>query len=149
MQAAIGEDLVIIFILPPSMAELERRLRERGTDSEEVIARPMRRAAGEIEHWAEYDYVLVNDDMDRMPRRGAGDRRGRTAQAAAARSTSCRFVRDLVGRALSFEQFQEARGGEEIAAAVLQRRLGLGIRSPLLELPAVVDADRLPRLAPA
>ena len=46
------------------MAELERRLHARGTDSDEVIADRMRRAAGEISHWAEYEYVLVNDDMD-------------------------------------------------------------------------------------
>lgn len=62
LHAAMGEDLVRIFILPPSMAELERRLRSRGTDSEEVIAFRMQRAAGEISHWAEYDYVLINRD---------------------------------------------------------------------------------------
>ena len=60
-----ASDLVTIFLLPPSMGELERRLVARGTDSDAVIADRMRRAAGEIEHWAEYDYVLVNDDMDR------------------------------------------------------------------------------------
>jgi guanylate kinase len=60
----MGEDLVRIFILPPSMAELERRLRARGTDSEDIITDRMQRAAGEISHWAEYDYVLINDDMD-------------------------------------------------------------------------------------
>src|SRR5439155_21385081 len=63
LHSAMGEDLVRIFILPPSMAELERRLRERGTDPEEVIADRMQRAASEISHWAEYDFVLVNDDM--------------------------------------------------------------------------------------
>jgi len=64
LQAAMGEDLVTIFILPPSMEELERRLRARNTDSEEVIATRMARAAGEISHWPEYEYVLVNRDMD-------------------------------------------------------------------------------------
>ena len=64
LQAAMGEDLVTIFILPPSMAELERRLRTRGTDSEEVIATRMARAGGEISHWPEYDYVLLNTDTD-------------------------------------------------------------------------------------
>jgi guanylate kinase len=64
LHSAMGEDLVRIFILPPSMAELERRLRERATDHEEVIADRMHRAASEISHWAEYDYVLVNDDME-------------------------------------------------------------------------------------
>ena len=62
LQAAMGEDLVTIFILPPSMAELERRLHSRGTDSDEVIASRMGRAAGEISHWPEYEYVLVNRD---------------------------------------------------------------------------------------
>jgi guanylate kinase len=62
LQAAMGEDLVRIFILPPSMAELERRLHARGTDSAEVISDRMARAAGEISHWPEYDYVLINRD---------------------------------------------------------------------------------------
>lgn len=56
---------VSIFILPPSIADLESRLRGRGQDSAEVIARRMREARAEISHWAEYDYVLVNDDLDR------------------------------------------------------------------------------------
>jgi guanylate kinase len=60
---AFRTDLVRIFILPPSMKELERRLHERGTDSEEIIAGRMRRATSEIGHWAEYDYVLINEDM--------------------------------------------------------------------------------------
>ncbi len=64
LHAAMGEDLVRVFILPPSMKELERRLHERGTDSDEVIAGRMQRAAAEISHWAEYDYVLINEDMD-------------------------------------------------------------------------------------
>ncbi|MEA1072799.1 guanylate kinase [Sphingomonas sp. LY160] len=64
LHAAMGEDLVRVFILPPSMAELQRRLESRGTDSAEVIAGRMRRAAGEISHWAEYDYVLINEDSE-------------------------------------------------------------------------------------
>ena len=58
----VDPDIVRVFILPPSMEELERRLRARGTDSEEVIRGRMERAAAEISHWAEYDYVLVNED---------------------------------------------------------------------------------------
>ena len=54
-----------IFILPPSRAELERRLRGRGTDSEEVIQRRLRDAAGDMGHWREFDFVVVNDDFDR------------------------------------------------------------------------------------
>ena len=64
LETAFGNDLVSIFILPPDMTELERRLRDRATDSEEVIQGRMRRAAGEIVHWNEYDYVLVNDDVE-------------------------------------------------------------------------------------
>lgn len=58
-------DLVRVFILPPSMAALEHRLRSRAQDSEDVIQGRMARAADEISHWAEYDYVLVNDDLER------------------------------------------------------------------------------------
>ena len=58
------EHLVTVFLLPPSMSELERRLRARGTDPEEVIADRMQRAKGEIDHWAEYEYVIVNNDTD-------------------------------------------------------------------------------------
>ena len=64
LHAAMGEDLVRVFILPPSMAELERRLRTRATDSDAIIDGRMQRAAGEISHWAEYDYVLINQDTD-------------------------------------------------------------------------------------
>ena len=60
LRAAAPEDVVGIFILPPSMAELERRLHTRAQDSEEVIAKRMARSLDEISHWEEYDYVLVN-----------------------------------------------------------------------------------------
>lgn len=59
-----GGDVVRVFILPPSMEELERRLHGRATDSVEVIDGRMARAASEIAHWDGYDYVLVNDDAD-------------------------------------------------------------------------------------
>lgn len=59
-----GDDLVSIFVLPPSHAELERRLRARAQDSEDVVAARMARASNEISHWAEYDYVVINDDLD-------------------------------------------------------------------------------------
>jgi guanylate kinase len=64
LHAKAGQDLVRVFILPPSLEELERRLRGRGTDSDEVIAQRMERAAAEISHWAEYDYVLINQDAE-------------------------------------------------------------------------------------
>ena len=57
-------DLVSVFILPPSMQELERRLRTRAQDSNEVVTRRMAKAHAEISHWQEYDYVLVNDDLE-------------------------------------------------------------------------------------
>ena len=62
--SALGKDVVSIFILPPSMAELERRLRGRGQDSDAVIAARMAKSQAEVSHWAEYDYVLVNRDVD-------------------------------------------------------------------------------------
>ncbi len=59
------EDLVSVFVLPPSHDELERRLKTRAQDSDEVVARRMAKAASEISHWPEYDYVIVNRDLDR------------------------------------------------------------------------------------
>jgi len=61
----VDPDIVRVFILPPSMDELERRLTARGTDPEDVIRRRMDRAAAEISHWAEYDYVLINNDAEK------------------------------------------------------------------------------------
>lgn len=58
-------DVVRVFILPPSMAELNRRLVVRAQDDEDVIARRISRAKSEISHWAEYDYIILNDDFDR------------------------------------------------------------------------------------
>jgi len=63
--SVLGKDVVSIFVLPPSIAELERRLRSRAQDSDEVIAARMAKSEAEISHWAEYDYVLINDDLDR------------------------------------------------------------------------------------
>ncbi|MFN3292209.1 MAG: guanylate kinase [Gemmobacter sp.] len=63
--SVLGKDAVSVFILPPSIAELDRRLRSRGQDSDAVIAGRMAKSRDEISHWAEYDYVLVNDDADR------------------------------------------------------------------------------------
>jgi len=57
------DDLVSVFILPPSMAELERRLKQRAQDSAETVAHRMAKASDEISHWAEYDYIVVNEDV--------------------------------------------------------------------------------------
>lgn len=62
--SALGRDVVSIFVLPPSIAELERRLRGRAQDSDEVIAGRMAKSQAEISHWAEYDYVLINRDIE-------------------------------------------------------------------------------------
>jgi guanylate kinase len=98
LHSAMGEDLVRIFILPPSLEELERRLRHRGTDSEAVIASRMQRAASEISHWAEYDYVLVNNDstacLAEVEAIVAAERLKRARQAGLVT-----FVRDLVSTA--------------------------------------------------
>lgn len=59
------EDLVSVFILPPSHGELERRLKERALDTDDIVAGRMAKAADEISHWPEYDYVIVNRDVDR------------------------------------------------------------------------------------
>ena len=57
-------DMVSVFILPPSYAELERRLRTRAQDSDEAIARRMAKAADEMSHWHEYDYIIINQDVE-------------------------------------------------------------------------------------
>jgi guanylate kinase len=63
--SVLGKAVVSIFLLPPSIAALEERLNTRGQDSAEVVAGRMAKSRDEISHWAEYDYVLVNDDLDR------------------------------------------------------------------------------------
>jgi guanylate kinase len=96
LQAAMGEDLVTIFILPPSMEELERRLRHRGTDGEDVIRDRMARAGSEISHWPEYEYVLVNRDTDEC----LGQVRSIVAAERLKRARQIGlvpFVRDLIG----------------------------------------------------
>ena len=64
MAEAARGDLVSIFILPPSTAELDRRLHKRAQDSELVITERMARAANEMTHWSEYDYVIVNSSFE-------------------------------------------------------------------------------------
>ena len=61
--SAMANDVVSIFILPPSIMELERRLNARGQDSAEVVAKRMSKAKDEISHWKEYEYLIVNDDL--------------------------------------------------------------------------------------
>jgi len=65
MRTLRESDIVSVFILPPSAAELERRLTTRGRDPDDVVRQRMARAATEMSHYAEYDFVVVNDDVDR------------------------------------------------------------------------------------
>lgn len=65
LKRKFADDIILVFILPPSLVELERRLRSRATDVEEVIARRLRVAREELRHYDEYDYVIVNDNLDR------------------------------------------------------------------------------------
>jgi guanylate kinase len=62
------DDMVSVFILPPSTAELERRLRRRAQDSEAVVEKRLAQVADDVTHWAEYDYVLINSDLDESVR---------------------------------------------------------------------------------
>lgn len=64
LRESAREHLVSVFILPPSIAELENRLKARGQDSDEVVAGRMARAKSEMSHYEEYDYIVINDDLD-------------------------------------------------------------------------------------
>ncbi|TMJ04631.1 MAG: guanylate kinase [Alphaproteobacteria bacterium] len=85
LYATMRPDIVSVFVLPPSAAELKSRLERRAEDSAETIARRLRNAIEEIAHWNEYDHVLVNDDLDRSfaaLRRILADGRRRSEQRA-------------------------------------------------------------------
>ncbi|MGZ8281495.1 MAG: guanylate kinase [Allosphingosinicella sp.] len=92
----VDPDIVRVFILPPSMRELERRLRSRGTDSDEVIARRMARAEAEISHWAEYDYVRINNDAEKCRELAHNILKAERLKATR-RVFLHDFVRDLIG----------------------------------------------------
>lgn len=90
------QDVVSVFILPPSLKELRRRLESRAQDSQEVIDNRMERARAEISHWAEYDYVVINDDIEECFARVReildAERMRRTRQTGL-----IPFVRELMG----------------------------------------------------
>ena len=65
LKRTVADDLVTIFVLPPSLAALEARLKTRAQDSDEVVAARMAKAREEMSHWSEYDYVIVNDDLQK------------------------------------------------------------------------------------
>ncbi|MDJ0979761.1 MAG: guanylate kinase [Erythrobacter sp.] len=90
------QDVVTVFVLPPSLSELRRRLEARDQDTKEVIDARMERARAEISHWAEYDYVVINDDIetcfDRVREVLDAERMRRTRQTGL-----IPFVRELMG----------------------------------------------------
>lgn len=90
------QDVVTVFVLPPSLSELRRRLEARAQDSSEVIDERMERARAEISHWAEYDFVVINDDVnecfDRVREILDAERMRRTRQTGL-----IPFVRELMG----------------------------------------------------
>lgn len=86
-----------IFILPPSRAALEQRLRGRGTDSEEVIARRLRDSIADMSHWHEFDYVVVNDDFERATADLEAIASGKGEHLVAGRSEIQTLVRSLLG----------------------------------------------------
>lgn len=68
-ESALANHVLSIFLLPPSIAELRRRLKSRAQDSDETIAKRMQKSWDEISHWDAYDYVLINDDLDQTEER--------------------------------------------------------------------------------
>lgn len=87
-----------VFILPPSRAELERRLRGRGTDSEEVIARRLRDAVADMSHWQEFRYVVINDEFRAALEQLKGILRGRSESADAARAELRGLIASLLAQ---------------------------------------------------
>jgi guanylate kinase len=85
-----------IFILPPSRSALESRLRGRGTDTEEVIARRLRESMADLSHWREFDYVVVNDDFDRATADLAAIVRGEGEHLSRDRAEVHQLVRDML-----------------------------------------------------
>jgi guanylate kinase len=90
-------DCITIFILPPSVEELERRLRDRRTDAPEVIERRLRDALSDMSHWDEFDHVIINDDLNRA----ISDLEDVLAGDGSASSTSNRALRRTVERIVS------------------------------------------------
>ena len=93
------DDLVTVFILPPTIdGARESGCRRRAQDSAEVVQARMAKSAEEMSHWPEYDYVIVNDDLDEQRRQVAGDPRPPSARAARASVGLADFVNALRGR---------------------------------------------------
>jgi guanylate kinase len=95
---SMRQDIVSVFVLPPSAAELKTRLERRAEDSAEIIARRLRNAIEEIAHWTEYDHVLINDDLDRSfttLRQILADGRRKSAQRADLEDFVAKLLADL------------------------------------------------------
>jgi guanylate kinase len=90
-------EAVTVFILPPSRAELERRLRGRGTDSEAIVARRLADSVGDMSHWDEFGYVIVNDDFETALADLLAVIRGKGERSRADRPGLSKFVHDLLG----------------------------------------------------
>jgi guanylate kinase len=95
---AMRQDIVSVFVLPPSAAELKTRLERRAEDSADIIARRLRNAIDEIGHWTEYDHVLINDDLDRSftaLRQILADGRRKSAQRADLKDFVAKLLTEL------------------------------------------------------
>ena len=90
------DDMVRVFVLPPSMEELQARLERRAEDDRAVIARRLANARAEIEHWQEYEYVIVNADLQRSLDACPHDPRRRAPEASRASRGSAKFVAGLL-----------------------------------------------------
>ena len=99
VKAKAGMDVVTVFILPPSMAELQARLERRAEDPAETIAKRLENARVEIRRWALYDYVLVNDDIDLTYRQLLAIIESERCKASRAKHTIAHFVEGLLGTA--------------------------------------------------
>ena len=99
VKAKAGMDAVTVFILPPTMAELQARLERRAEDPPEVIARRLANARVEIRRWAQYDYVLINDDIQDTFDQLLAIIKSERSKASRAKATIGRFVEGLLATA--------------------------------------------------
>ena len=104
-----------VFILPPSMAELEQRLRGRGTDSAETIARRLSEAVDDVAHWDEFDYVLINDDLDRAADELAAIVSGRDGSHRTSRENLRERIEAIVGGAAPAQRSAGVQAGSGTA----------------------------------
>ena len=132
VREALGSDVVSVFILPPSMAELRARLDRRAEDSAATIEKRLENAKREIERWRQYDYVIVNDDLQLRVRARVGDHR-RRARALLTRSGRRRGVRRQAAWRLS-----RARQDKPDA------RIARGVLSALVSVVSVRRSERSP-----